>query len=137
MLRQRTLSFFFFWAKVIHACLLFLDVNLVFLRPRRHLVLVLSYASSANATRKCLQLAGKAQRQTAKTINMPWCRLNAEHPLLRAPLTFIFSIIAVCCLIFVLRAYLTRVFHVLIFSLDGGVRRARKRLMTCVFFSVS
>lgn len=40
---------------------------------------------------------------------MPNCRLNAEHPVFRAPLLFIFSIIVVCFLIFILHNHFTRV----------------------------
>ncbi|CAF4662501.1 unnamed protein product, partial [Rotaria sp. Silwood2] len=42
---------------------------------------------------------------------MPVCRLNAENPVLRAPLLFIFIITFLCFLIFILHEYVTRVKH--------------------------
>ncbi|CAF3519184.1 unnamed protein product [Adineta steineri] len=42
---------------------------------------------------------------------MPICRFNAEHPLFRAPLLFIFSIIIICFLIFTLHDRFARVKH--------------------------
>ena len=40
---------------------------------------------------------------------MSLCRCNAEHPLFRAPLLFIFSIIIVCSIIIILHDHFTRV----------------------------
>ncbi len=80
------------------------------------------------------------------------CRLNAEHPVFRAPLLFIFSITIVCFLIFILHDYLTRVlilscefeirnklislFKILLFQAKHGVREIDSKQFQC-FSTVS